>query len=72
LDKPRCPGQNTQYWKPEDIFEELCPFCGNGIEFWKDDPFRSCSGSQRVVKNPKFDLGCAKWCEQVDACRLKK
>ena len=23
-----CPGQDQRYWKPEDIFDVLCPRCG--------------------------------------------
>ena len=39
---PRCPGQNMQYWKPEDIFNVPCPFCRTEIEFFYDEPFRIC------------------------------
>ena len=28
----RCPGQNTMFWKPGDIFEVSCPNCGKPIK----------------------------------------
>ena len=28
MSKTMCPGQNTRFWKPEDIFEANCPYCG--------------------------------------------
>ena len=33
----KCPGQDSRYWKPGAIFEALCPECGAGVEFFKDD-----------------------------------
>jgi len=65
---PRCPGQDTRYWKPEDIFFGKCPFCGAEIEFWKDEPVRPCPGCGREVSNPKIDAGCGKWCSHSDEC----
>jgi endogenous inhibitor of DNA gyrase (YacG/DUF329 family) len=59
------------YWKPGDIFELNCPFCDREIEFWKDDPVRFCPECQKAVKNPKFDPGCADWCEKSDQCLEK-
>lgn len=64
----RCPGQNQQNWKPGDIFEAPCPWCGQAIEFWKDEPVRVCSGCQKEVRNPRIDLGCAKWCKASGQC----
>ncbi|MCX6986165.1 MAG: hypothetical protein NT118_15665 [Lentisphaerae bacterium] len=66
--KPRCPGQDTRLWKPEDIFTLKCQFCGNEIEFFKDEPFLNCRNCGREVKNPRIDLGCAKWCKFADQC----
>jgi hypothetical protein len=63
-----CPGQDQRYWKPEDIFEVKCPGCGVAIEFWKDEPLRICSGCRKEVKNPRIDLGCAKWCQFAKEC----
>jgi len=65
---PRCPGQDMRYWKPEDIFYVDCPYCGYAIEFWKDEPFRLCRSCQKEVRNPRIDLGCAKWCKFGDQC----
>lgn len=65
---PRCPGQDMRYWKPEDIFEVACFNCGVQIEFWKDEPFRVCKSCSKEVRNPRIDLGCAKWCKYADEC----
>ncbi len=64
----RCPGQDQRFWKPGDIFETTCPHCGGAIEFWKDDPKVKCPGCGRTVTNPKFDMGCAEWCQYAEAC----
>jgi hypothetical protein len=66
--RPRCPGQDTRFWKPEDIFTLNCPHCGNEIEFFKDEPFLGCRKCGKEVKNPRIDLGCAKWCKFADQC----
>jgi hypothetical protein len=65
---PRCPGQNSQYWKPDDIFFIKCPGCGGEIEFWKDEPIRPCPSCGREVPNPKIDTGCSKWCKHGGEC----
>lgn len=65
---PRCPGMDIRFWKPKDIFELRCPYCGNTIEFWKDDPKRLCSECGKIVTNPHIDLGCAKWCQYAEEC----
>jgi len=65
---PRCPGQDMRYWTAEDIFYVACPYCDREIEFWKDEPFRLCSSCQKEVRNPRIDLGCAKWCKFADQC----
>ncbi|HVP10569.1 MAG TPA: hypothetical protein VMV94_05185 [Phycisphaerae bacterium] len=64
----RCPGQDSQYWKPEDISFIKCPFCGGEIEFWKDEPVRPCGSCGREVRNPKLDAGCSKWCRHGEEC----
>jgi len=64
----KCPGQDMRYWKAEDIFDVVCSSCGNIIEFWKDEPMRICSSCQKEVRNPRIDLGCAKWCKFADEC----
>lgn len=65
---PKCPGQDLRYWKPEDIFEENCPHCGNILEFWKTDIGVRCDQCRRFVANPCFDLGCANWCSYAQQC----
>ena len=65
---PRCPGQDMRYWTAKDIFEVMCFNCGSKIEFWKDEPTRICSGCGREVRNPRIDLGCAKWCKYAKEC----
>jgi len=57
-----------RYWKPEDIFALACPTCGEEVEFWKDEPVRICSGCQTELRNPRIDLGCAKWCQFAAEC----
>lgn len=64
----RCPGQNQQFWSHEDIYYIICPNCNSEIEFWKDEPYHACSGCNKVVKNPKIDTGCARWCKYADEC----
>ena len=57
-----------QFWKPEDIFFVTCLFCSGEIEFWKDESVRVCPSCNREVRNPKMDLGCAKWCKYAEQC----
>jgi hypothetical protein len=64
----RCPGQDLRFWKVKDIFEVRCPHCGGKIEFWKDDPFRSCPACNERVSNPRINLSCAKWCQYAEEC----
>ena len=62
-----CPGQDTRYWKPGDIFDVACPTCGGKVEFFKDDVSRKCGCGHRV-ENPRVGLGCARWCERAAEC----
>lgn len=64
----RCPGQVLRNWKPEDIFEVRCPGCGAQTEIWKDEPVRPCEGCGQEIRNPRIDLGCAKWCKFAEDC----
>ncbi len=66
-DDIRCPGQNTMFWKPDDIYEVKCPSCGTPVEFWKDDSKRTCSCGHRFL-NPKRDLGCLEYCKYAEDC----
>ena len=63
-----CPGQDTRYWRADDIFEVSCGGCGNPVEFFKDDAARRCKVCGRRVENPKLRLGCAQWCEHAKEC----
>jgi predicted amidophosphoribosyltransferase len=68
MSEPKCPGQDQRFWKPEDIFDVICPSCGSQIEFWKDEPVRTCNQCNKPVRNPRLDLGCAKWCQKAGEC----
>jgi len=64
----KCPGQDTRYWKPGDIFEVKCPKCGNDVEFFKDDPARKCPKCGHRFLNPNLDFGCASYCPYAEQC----
>jgi hypothetical protein len=64
----KCPGQDTRYWKPGDIFEVDCPHCGNKIEFFKDEATRKCRNCLQKVVNPRMDFGCATYCKYAADC----
>jgi hypothetical protein len=63
-----CPGQDTRYWAPGDVFEVECGDCGYEVEFFKDDAQRRCPKCGTRVSNPKLNLGCAQWCEHAEKC----
>ena len=63
-----CPGQDTRYWRPGDVFEVKCADCGNEVEFFKDDAFRRCHRCGSRVANPKLSFGCAQWCQHAKEC----
>jgi Zn ribbon nucleic-acid-binding protein len=67
MDKMKCPGQDTMFWKPDDVFEIECPKCGYHVEFFKYDVKRKCRCGHEMV-NPKIDFGCAQWCSYGDKC----
>ena len=64
----RCPGQDTQFWGPGDIYSIDCPKCGKPVEFFKDDIRRRCRKCGHLFLNPKLDLGCSKWCQYAEQC----
>jgi hypothetical protein len=68
MEQVKCPGQDTRYWKPGDIFTAECPKCGADIEFFKDDTRRRCSWCGHLFYNPKIELGCAEWCQYAEKC----
>ncbi len=32
-----CPGQDTRFWRSDDIFEIACTRCGTSVEFFRDE-----------------------------------
>ena len=68
MEQMKCPGQDTRYWKPDDIFVAECPKCGAEIEFFKDDTRRRCAWCGHMFYNPKIALGCAEWCQYAEKC----
>src|SRR3989338_4760816 len=64
----KCPGQDSQYWKPQDVIEVSCPGCQAVIEFFKDEPKRKCHSCKQEVFNPRVDFGCALWCPKAVEC----
>lgn len=64
----KCPGQDSQYWKPGAIFEVKCPECGHAVEFFKDDTTRKCSHCGHRFLNPHLDFGCAAYCPYAEQC----
>ncbi|MBF0467678.1 MAG: HD domain-containing protein [Desulfamplus sp.] len=64
----KCPGQDTQYWNPDAIFDTKCPECGSSMEFFKDDTSRKCRNCGKRIVNPSMDFGCASYCQYADQC----
>jgi len=64
----RCPGQDTRFWKPEDIFEVRCPGCNKKTEFFRDEPRLKCRSCGKELVNPRIDFGCAEWCKYAGKC----
>lgn len=64
----KCPGQDTQYWQADAIFEAQCPECGKAVEFFKDDTLRKCHHCGHRFMNPQMDFGCAAYCQYAEQC----
>ncbi len=64
----KCPGQDTQYWDQDAIFETRCPECDHPMEFFKDEATRRCAGCGKKIVNPKMDFGCASYCRFAEQC----
>jgi len=64
----KCPGQDTQYWTENAIFNVECPECHNLVEFYKDDTSRKCTHCGNRFVNPKMDFGCAAYCQFAEQC----
>ena len=68
MNRTMCPGQDTRYWRPDDIFTVPCGSCGAAIEFFKDDAARRCPACGIRVRNPRLSMGCAQWCRHAKEC----
>lgn len=68
MSKIICPGQDTRFWRPGDIFDVTCSKCGAEVEFFRDEAKRKCSKCKNVITNPRLSLGCAQWCEHAKEC----
>lgn len=68
MNKTICPGQDTRFWRPGDIFDVTCGNCGLEVEFFKDEGSRRCPKCSSRIKNPRLALGCAQWCEHAKEC----
>lgn len=66
--KTACPGQDTRFWQPGDIFDVNCGECDAVVEFFKDDATRRCMRCGSRIQNPRLNLGCAQWCEHAEDC----
>jgi predicted RNA-binding Zn-ribbon protein involved in translation (DUF1610 family) len=64
----KCPGQDTRYWRPEDISEVVCGACGYSVEMFKTDGVRRCPQCGVRVINPLVASGCAQWCSYAKEC----
>lgn len=64
----RCPGQDTQTWGFDAIYEVTCPKCGKSVEFFKDEMKHKCPYCGERVFNERMNLGCAKWCPSAASC----
>jgi hypothetical protein len=64
----KCPGQDSRYWKPGDIYEAPCPVCDRPMEFFKDESTRRCKNCGHKMVNPRMDFGCAAYCKFAEQC----
>lgn len=68
MPRRHCPGQDTQFWTPDDINEQPCAHCGRMIEFFRDDLRRACPHCGVYTVNPRNDMKCAAWCKFAEEC----
>lgn len=64
----KCPGQDSQKWGPEAVYDVACKKCGYQVEFCKDELKRKCRGCGGVVFNERMDIGCLAWCPSAEQC----
>ena len=67
-ESPKCPGQDTQKWGPDAVYDVACKKCGNQLEFFKDEMKRRCKSCGGTVFNERMDIGCLAWCPSAEAC----
>ena len=65
----KCPGMDTMFWKPGDIFVVKCPQCDVDLEFFKDDAKRKCPSCGEQFLNPKINTDCFQYCKYADQCK---
>jgi anaerobic ribonucleoside-triphosphate reductase len=65
----KCPGIDTQFWKPGDIFTIKCPKCDVDLEFFRDDAKRKCPKCGEQYFNPKIKTDCLEYCKYADQCK---
>jgi putative nucleotidyltransferase with HDIG domain len=64
----QCPGQDSRFWGLDAIFDVACPQCGYEVEFFKDEPTRTCKQCGGKIVNPRMDFGCASYCQFAEQC----
>jgi putative nucleotidyltransferase with HDIG domain len=64
----QCPGQDSRFWGPDAIFDVACPQCRYEVEFFKDEPTRTCKQCGCKIVNPRMDFGCASYCQFAEQC----
>ena len=64
----KCPGQDTQKWGPEAVYDVACKKCGYQLEFFKDELKRRCRECGTMVFNERMDIGCLAWCPSAEQC----
>jgi len=47
----KCPRQDPNNLKTGDIFEIICPVCGESVEFFRDEAQRKCPKCGEMVVN---------------------
>lgn len=69
IDNMKCPGSDTQFWTPYDIFEIRCQSCSSSVEFFKDDGQIRCRNCGELYNNPKLKENCFEYCKFGKQCK---
>ncbi len=64
----KCPGQDHQFWTPDDVREVRCVRCGYLVEFFKTDASLRCAQCGHRLSHPDLNVSCALWCDHASAC----